>query len=100
MGWRKHTNEFKEKVVKEYLADGKLREMARRYELNKSQILRWTDKYQQTGGFPDGRGLAKGGGRPRKVDTSQMTQEEYIAYLEMENAILKQLRSPGNSQPR
>ena len=99
MEHRKFTDAFREKVVKEYLADGHLHELSQRYELNKSQIMRWTHKYQQFGCFPDNRGRAATG-RPRKIDISHMSQEEYVGYLEMENAILKQLCSPGSNRPK
>lgn len=44
--------------------------------------------------YSDGRGKAKTG-RPKvtKIDTSKMTKDEYIAYLEMELDILKYLAS-------
>lgn len=97
---RKYSNELKEQVVKEYLSGSGMMELVRKYDLSdKSRIRRWKEKYLEYGGFPDGRGN-KGGGRRRKVDPSAMTEQEYIRYLEMENDILKQLRSLSSNQAR
>lgn len=96
---KKYSNELKEQVVREYLSGAKMMELVRKYDLSdKSRVQKWRDKYLEYGGFPDGRGRRKGGGRPCKVDTSTMTQQEYIVYLEMENDILKQLRSLSSNQ--
>ncbi len=89
-----YSTELKERVVKEYLEGAKMNELVLRYELaDKGRVRKWRDQFLKFGCIPDGRGTGKGGGRPRNVDTSSMTQEEYILYLEMENDILKQLRS-------
>ena len=96
-----YSNELKERVVKEYLVGAKMNELVLRYELaDKSRIRDWRDQYLKYGGFPDGRGAGKGGGRPRNADTSGMTQEEYVRYLEMENDILKQLRSLSSKKAK
>ena len=72
-------------------------DLVRKYELSdKSRIRLWHKQYLEYGCFPDGRGKASKG-RPPKVDLKQMSKDEYIAYLEMENDILKQLRSLNNS---
>ena len=93
--------ELKERVVKEYLEGAKMNELVLRYELTDGNRIRaWRDQYLKFGCFPDGRGTGKGGGRPRNVDTSSMTQEEYIRYLEMENDILKQLRSLSSKKAK
>lgn len=83
-----YSTELKERVVKEYLEGAKMNELA-----DKGRIRKWRDQFLKYGCFPDRRGTGKGGGRPRKVNTSSMTQEEYIRYFEIENDILKQLRS-------
>ena len=96
-----YSNELKEQVVKEYLEGAKMNELVLRYELaDKSRIRKWRDQFITYGCFPDRRGTGKGGGRPRNVDTSSMTQEEYIRYLEMENDILKQLRSLSSKKAK
>lgn len=97
---RQYSDELKRQIVEEYLSGTGRNELVRKYNLSgKKRIQVWREKYLKYGCFPDGRGKAKGGGRPRKVDVSQMSQDEYIAYLEMENDILKQLRSL-NSNPQ
>lgn len=92
MKYRSYTNEFKEKVVKEYLDGSRMVDIQRNYELNKSQVLRWKEHYVKTGTFPDGRGKSSTG-RPKNLDISSMSKDEYIKYLEMENEILKLQRS-------
>lgn len=93
MANKKYSDELKKKVVEEYLAGAKMSELVRKYELSgKNRIRLWRDQYLKFGTFPDGRGKGSKGG-PHKLDTSQMTKDEYIAYLEMENDILKHLSS-------
>ena len=96
-----YSTELKERVVKEYLEGAKMNELVLRYELaDKSRIREWRDQFLKYGCFPDGRGTGRSGGRPQNVDTSGMTQEEYIRYLEMENDILKQLRSLSSKKAK
>ena len=96
-----YSNELKERVVKEYLEGAKMNELVLRYELcDRNRIRAWRDQYLKFGCVPDGRGTGKGGGRPRNVDASNMTQEEYIQHLEMENDILKQLRSLSSKKAK
>ncbi|MBU1020146.1 MAG: transposase [Firmicutes bacterium] len=90
---KRHSNEFKEKVVKEYLAGSRMTDISAKYEINKTQIKVWTAKWREFGHFPDNRGKATKGktGRPplTTVDKEEMTKDEYITYLEMELDILK-----------
>lgn len=98
---KRYSDALKEQVVKEYLSGAKMTELVRKYDLtDKNRIRSWTEKYLKYGSFPDGRGRAKGGGRPCKTDPSAMTQEQYIRHLEMENAVLKQLRSLSSSRAK
>lgn len=92
---KSYSNELKETIVKEYLEGKGQSAILLEYEIHRTQLHHWVSQYKQFGTFPDGRGKAKGGGRPKlnKVDTSQMTKDEYISYLEMENDILKYLTS-------
>lgn len=99
MKYRRYSDEFKRQAVEEYLSGAGMNEVLRKYDLHRSVLRRWRDKYLKYGSFPDGRG--KGSlGRPHKIDTTQMTKDEYIAYLEMENEILKKLRSLSNNQQK
>lgn len=98
---KKYSDELKEQVVKEYLSGVGPSELVRKYSLShKNRVFVWRDKYLECGAFPDGRGKSKGGGRPKSIDTSKMTKDEYIQFLKMENDILKQLRSLSNKRPR
>lgn len=100
MANKKYSNELKKKVVEEYLAGARLMDLVRRYDLSgKNRVLKWRDKYLKYGAFPDGRGKGSKG-RPHKTDTSKMTKDEYIKYLEMENDILKHLSSLSNNQQK
>lgn len=97
----KYSNELKKQAVEEYLSGGRQGEVVQKYGLSdKSRLGSWVKQYREFGCFPDGRGKATGAGkgRPKKVDPTQMSKDEYIKYLEMENDILKQLRSLNNNQ--
>jgi len=91
MGYKKHTNQFKELVAKAYLDGARPSDLAAKYEINNSQIFRWSQKWKENSGFDDKRGK-RGKGKKIKVTTinkDEMTKDEYIAYLEMELDILK-----------
>lgn len=97
---KKYSDELKEQVVKEYLSGAGPSELVRKYSLShKNRVFVWRDKYLKFGAFPDGRGKNNNGGRPKSIDTTKMTKDEYIQFLEMENDILKQLRSLSNKRP-
>lgn len=91
---RKNNNysvELKQKVVQEYLK-GELTtlELCRKYDIkDKGRIHRWVKKYESSESFADMRGKSATG-RPKKIkDIKDMTKDEYIAHLELENKILK-----------
>ena len=70
---RKYSDELKKTVIEEYLSETGMHVLMRKYKIPDHKTIReWCDKYLEHGGFPDGRGKSKGGGRPRKVDLSQM----------------------------
>lgn len=54
--YRTYADDFKEQVIKEYLSGERLIVICRKYEINKTQVLRWKKKYLASGGFTDGRG--------------------------------------------
>jgi transposase-like protein len=89
---RTYTKEFKEKVVKEYLSGKRRIDITTEYDINKTQVAFWTTQWREFGCFPDGRGKAKKG-RPKvtTINTSEMSKDEYIAYLEMELKIAKHI---------
>ncbi len=91
MGNKRYSDKFKEQVVKEYLDGSRAIDITTKYEINKTQLLKWTKKWQAHGSFPDGRGKRGKGKKPpvSKINTKEMTKDEYIAYLEMELDILK-----------
>lgn len=89
---------MKKKAVEEYLSGSRLKDVMSKYGIKSdAQIRKWRDQYLELGYFPDGRGKGSSG-RPKNIDNTQMTKDEYIEYLEMENDILKQLRSLSKSQ--
>ena len=98
---RKYGDELKKQVVEEYLSGGKRSEIVRKYGLSDgSRIREWREQYLEYGCFPDNRGKAKSTNRPKRIDPSHMTKDEYIAHLEMENDVLKQLRSLSNNRSK
>lgn len=90
----KYTDAFKESVVKEYLNGFEsAKKIAKKYGIqNQSQVYHWRNQWREHGCFPDGRGKhAKSKVRPRKVRREDMTDSEYIEYLEMQLEIKKYL---------
>lgn len=84
--------ELKQKVVREYL-EGNLsvKKLCYKYDIaDRNRIYRWTEMYESGNkNFVDMRGK-KSKGRPKKIkDIKDMTKDEYIAHLELENKILK-----------
>ena len=97
-GTNKHyTEEFRKSVVESYLRGdlGGADSVARHYGINKSQVKFWVDRYRS------GQSLAlkKPTGRPKKTVglTGNITKDEELEYLRMENAILKALREIQNN---
>jgi len=92
---------LKVRVVKEYLAGETSHvRLAKKYDIpSKSQVAKWVRLYEEHGATyfqEERRGRSTNGGRPRKrinVDKSSMSKDEYIRYLEMENAILKKAKA-------
>ncbi len=84
--------ELKKKVVKEYLnGDLTALELCKKYDIKDTgRIFAWVKKYESGDtNFTDTRGKHSLG-RPKKVkDIKDMTKDEYIAHLELENKILK-----------
>ena len=87
---RRYTDDFKRKVVKEYLEGSESADkIAIKYDIRSStQVKRWRDQWREYGCFPDNRGK-ESKGRPRTVKREDMTDSEYIAYLEMQLEIKK-----------
>jgi transposase-like protein len=92
--------EFKVRVVKDYLEGARFIEVLRKYDVSKKQLRNWLKRYKETGRCENFCGKQSKGGRPRKVDPNSMTKDEYISFLEMENDILKQLSSLNSSSQR
>ena len=100
MSNNKYSDEIKKKAVEEYLSGSRLKDVMSNYGIKSdSQIRKWRDQYLEYGCFPDGR-RKRNSGRPKSTDKTKMTKDEYIEYLEMENDILKQLRSLSKSQQK
>ena len=99
----KYSYEFKKEAVEKYLSGelGGCTNAARKLGLrNKTQLLDWTKLYKQD---PEllkqdnrGKGSAKDGirkGRQKKVKLDELSKDEQIEYLKMENAILKKAKA-------
>ncbi len=101
MKYNHYSDATKLDAVKDLIQGEKVQIVMVRYGItSREQLRRWRMQYQQYGGFPDGRGKGGHRGGPRRIDTSQMSKDEYIQYLEMENDILKLLRSLSNSRQK
>ena len=101
--FNKYSPEFKKEAVEKYLSGeiGGLTIAARKLGLrNKGQLLQWTRLYKKD---PEllkqdkrGKASAKDGlikGRPKKVKLDELSKDEQIEYLKMENAILKKAKA-------
>lgn len=102
--FNKYTAEFKVMVVKAYKSGnhGGLIGTAKFFGIPSfTQIRQWIKIYNEQGaeGFmieTRGRGTRADGlnkGRPKKVSLDDMTKDEQIAYLKMENEILKKVQA-------
>lgn len=98
----KYSPEFKKEAVEKYLS-GELggmivasRELGLR---SKEQLRQWVKLYRQDPELlkQDGRHLGKKDGvqkgRPKKVNLEELSLEEQVEHLKMENAILKKAKA-------
>lgn len=88
--YKKWPDEVKEVIVKEYLAGARMKDVVEKYGVDPTQVKRWRNKWREFGCFPDNRGKGTPG-RPRKIKREDMTDTEYIEYLEMQLEIKKYL---------
>lgn len=86
--YKSYSKEFKQKVVEDYLNNGRHNEICAKYEICKSQLHHWKNQWKKYRDFPDGRGKATSG-RPKNIRRNGLTDKEYIKQLEMEVDILK-----------
>ena len=99
----KYSYEFKKKAVEEYLSGqiGGCTTAAKKLGLrSKRQLLNWTKLYKQNPELlkQDNRGKAsiKDGikkGKPKQIKLNELSKDEQIEYLKMENAILKKAKA-------
>ena len=94
----KYSPEFKKEAVEKYLSGelGGMSVASRELGLrSREQLRQWTKLYQQDPELlkKDGRHLGKKDGvqkgRPKKVKLDELSKDELIEHLKMENAILK-----------
>ena len=96
--FRTYLPEFKIQVVEEYLSgkSGGVDAITKKYDLKSNRRIRdWLKIYKENGsqGFLiDGRGR-KSTGRPKSIKLEEMSLEEQVKYLKMENDILKKLKA-------
>ena len=98
-----YTPEFKKEAVEKYLSGcyGGYERLTRELGLRSSNQLRsWTELYREDPELlkRDGRGKAskKDGarkGRQKKIKFDELSKDEQIEYLKMENAILKKAKA-------
>ena len=98
----KYSPEFKKEAVEKYLRGeiGGLIMATRRLGLRSdTQLWNWVKLYQQDPELlkQDGRHLGKKDGiqkgRPKKVNLEELSLEEQVEHLKMENAILKKAKA-------
>lgn len=97
-----YSAEFKVEVVKAYLSGeyGSQLSTAKHFGIrSKSQVRKWVSIFNESGQdalYIDNRGKAIGDnkGRPKKLEN--MTKDQQIAYLKMENDILKKVQALQN----
>ncbi len=99
---RHYSPEFKKEAVEKYLSGqyGGYIHLARELGLrSKTQLEDWVKLYLRDPALlkQDGRKLGKENGvqkgRPKKVDLDELSKDEQIEYLKMENAILKKAKA-------
>ena len=100
--FNKYTPEFKKEAVERYLSGelGGMTSAVRKLGMKSGrQLSDWIKLYRQDPELlkQDGRRLGKKDGvrkgRPKQVKLDEMTKDEQIEYLKMENAILKKVRA-------
>ena len=100
--FNKYTPEFKKEAVERYLSGelGGMTSAVRKLGLKSDrQLSDWIKLYRRDPELlkQDGRRLGKKDGvrkgRPKQVKLDEMTKDEQIEYLKMENAILKKVRA-------
>lgn len=102
--FRNYSPEFKIQVVEDYLSgkSGGIKSVSEKYKLsNEKRVRDWVKIYKQCGleAFlieTRGRSTKADGvnkGRPLKKTLDDMTKDEQIAYLKMENDILKKVQA-------
>jgi len=96
--FNKYSAEFKIKLVKEYLSckSGGVDAITKKYGLKSNkQICGWLKIYKNEG--PEAFLIEKRGrksqGRPVSVKLDEMSLEQQVEYLKMENDILKKLKA-------
>ena len=98
----KYSPEFKKKAVEKYL-NGELGSMAyasRQLGLrSREQLRQWIKLYKQDPELlkVDGRHFGKKDGvqkgRPKRIKLEELSKDEQIEYLKMENAVLKKVKA-------
>ncbi len=98
----KYSPEFKKEAVEKFLTGkiGGLEIAARRLGLRShTQLKKWTAKYLEDPELlkVDGRHLGKKDGvrkgKPKKVKLDELSKDELIEHLKMENAVLKKVKA-------
>ena len=99
---KKYTPEFKKEAVEKYLSGelGGMTTATRGLGLrSKTQLNKWVKQYQQDPELlkQDGRHLGKKDGvqkgKPKRVNLDELSKDEQIEQLKMENAILKKVKA-------
>ena len=95
--FKNYSRELKIEIAEAYLnGEGSYLSLARKYNLeSKFRVRDWVKIYKNKGseGFlVDGRGR-NSKGRPKSINLEDMTKDEQIEFLKMENDILKKAKA-------
>ena len=92
---KKYSSEVKIEVVRRYIAGESPTMLMKEFELSsKNRVFKWHKIYKDgniTFRETRGRTSKKHGASKSEIIISEMSKDEYIEYLEMENDILKYL---------
>ena len=100
-GTNKHSDELKEKIIRECQEVGNVAVVARRHEISPNTIHTWIKKYRERGtaktlkksGFKDIKVMSD---QLKKVSTENDQLKRLLAEKELELAILRDLRDRVN----
>ena len=95
---KRYSAEFKVTVAEAYLSNeyGGYRRVAEKYNLRSKRVFDWVKIYRNQGPeafLMENRGRSSNGGRKKQIKLDELSLEEQVEYLKMENDILKKVKA-------